>query len=76
VTILYPLGGFDVHDRPGGPFYYPEGRARLLEVLKSHISDKVKLVELDAHINDQVFAEKVVALFDDMRSQGDVPSPA
>ena len=74
VTILFPLLGLDQHDRPGGPFYYPEGRARLLDVLKTNINAKIRLVEIDAHINDRVFAEAVVALFDEMRSQGDVPS--
>jgi uncharacterized protein (UPF0261 family) len=74
VTILYPLAGFDVHDRPGGSFYYPEGRTRLLEVLKAHIGSKIRLVELDAHINDQAFAEAVVAEFEEIYPPRKAPS--
>lgn len=74
VTVLFPLLGLDSHDSLEGPFYCPERRARLLEVLKSNISDKIRLIELDMHMNDQAFAEAVVAVFEEMRSQGDVPS--
>lgn len=69
VTFLFPLLGFDAHDRPGGVFYDPEGRAKFLEALKAAAGPNIKLVELDMHINDKVFAERVVAEFDTISSE-------
>jgi len=69
VTFLFPLRGFDAHDQPGGVFYDPEGRAAFLAALKAAAGPNIKLVELDMHINDKVFAEKVVSEFDAIRSK-------
>jgi uncharacterized protein (UPF0261 family) len=69
VTILFPLQGFDAHDRPGGSFYDPEGRMKFLETLKERLEPSVKLIELNMHINDQVFAEKVIEIFDQLMTK-------
>ena len=68
VTVLFPLQGFDAHDRPGGSFYDPEGRMRFLETLRETLDPSVKLVELDVHINDHAFAEAAVVEFDKIRT--------
>ena len=68
VTVLFPLQGFDAHDRPGGSFYDPEGRMRFLETLRETLDPSVKLVELDVHINDHAFAEAAVVEFDKIRA--------
>ncbi len=60
VTFVMPLGGVSAIDAPGKPFHSPEADAAYLAALKRHLSPKVKLVELDAHINDDRFAVEVV----------------
>lgn len=69
VTILFPLQGFDYHDRPGGSFHDPEGRMKFLETLKGKLAQSIRLVELDLHINDKAFAEAVIEEFDMMMSK-------
>lgn len=69
VTVLFPLQGFDAHDRPGGSFCDPEGRMKFLETLRDNLDRSIDLVELDAHINDQAFAEAAVKIFDELMGQ-------
>lgn len=57
VTLLLPLKGISVISAPGGSFHDPAADAALFAALKSNISAKVKLLEIDAAINDPVFSE-------------------
>ena len=69
VTVLYPLKGFDDFDKEvGGVFYDPEGHATFLKVLRKNVKPAIKIVELDMHINDQAFAEKAIAVFDEIKA--------
>lgn len=65
-AVLIPTQGFAESDRPGGAFYDPEGRRAFITALKRHIEPRVRVVELDAHINDPAFAQEAVILLDDM----------
>jgi uncharacterized protein (UPF0261 family) len=56
VTVLIPLRGVSAIDNIGGPFYSPAALNAYLEALKASISPTIRLVELDAHINDEAFA--------------------
>lgn len=69
-AFIMPLGGIDEWDRPGGPFHDPEGLAAFAEEIRSGLAGTVELVELDAHINDDVFADKALELFDRWRETG------
>jgi uncharacterized protein (UPF0261 family) len=66
VAVVLPLRGVSRFDAQGGMFYDPEGREALAESLKQHILPKVEVVEVDANINDPIFSEVVIALFDKM----------
>jgi uncharacterized protein (UPF0261 family) len=59
VAVLIPLGGFSFSDRPGHAFYNPGGRAALIAALESGLNRRVPLVKVDAHINEQPFADSV-----------------
>ena len=48
-------------DREGQPFHSPEADAAYREALKAGLAPHVRLVELDAHINDPAFAEAAAA---------------
>jgi uncharacterized protein (UPF0261 family) len=56
VTVLIPLQGVSAIDKLGGPFYSPEALNAYRSALKEHLSQTVRLIELDAHINDDNFA--------------------
>jgi len=78
-AIVIPKKGFSTLDRLGGPkmttidgaasgeWHDEKANAALIDSIKSHlVSSKVKLVEVDAHINDPEFAEIAVNLLEDM----------
>ncbi len=62
VTVLIPLQGVSAIDKPGGPFYSPEALNSYYRAVKTTLSSKIKLVELDAHINDERFAHAAADL--------------
>ena len=63
-VVLVPLGGFSKLDRSKEmPFYEPEAGRRFVTVLKEKVSNPlVEIEEIEAHINDLVFAERATAL--------------
>jgi len=65
-TFVLPRLGFSMIDREGQPFYDPAADAAFFESLKKHLDDKIRVVEVDAHINDPAFAERAVALLLEM----------
>ena len=56
VTVLIPLRGVSAIDKIGGPFYSQEALNAYRSALKESLSPTIRLVELDAHINDEEFA--------------------
>ncbi len=56
VTALIPLRGVSAIDKIGGPFYSQEALNAYRRALKASLSPNIRLVELDAHINDERFA--------------------
>ena len=62
VTVLIPLQGVSAIDKAGGPFHSPEALHSYCRALKTTLSSAIKLVELDAHINDESFARTAADL--------------
>ncbi|MBA7501202.1 hypothetical protein ES704_03964 [subsurface metagenome] len=58
-TVVIPRKGVSAIDKEGQPFYDPEADARFVETLKSNLSDRVSLIEMDNHINDEQFASSI-----------------
>jgi uncharacterized protein (UPF0261 family) len=56
-VVLIPLKGVSAIDKEGGPFWWPEADAALFQSIRNWIGPTVKLIEIDAHINDLAFAE-------------------
>ena len=56
VTVLIPLRGVSAIDKVGAPFYSQEALDAYRRALKASLSPTIRLVELDAHINDEGFA--------------------
>ena len=55
-TILLPLLGLSAIDAEGKPFWWPEADAALFQCIRNWVYG-VELIEVDAHINDPMFAE-------------------
>jgi uncharacterized protein (UPF0261 family) len=59
-AILLPLKGISQIDAPGGVFHRPDIDQVLFEAIKEHAEEEVSVMEVDAHINDNGFAETAV----------------
>ena len=63
VRFLIPEGGVSAIDKPGQPFHDPEANRVLFATLEQHFrpgSDR-RLLRLPHHINDEAFADALVA---------------
>lgn len=62
VRFLLPLGGVSAIDAPDKPFHDPAADNALFDAIRNgwRAADNRKLVEVDANINDPVFAEAVI----------------
>ena len=72
VEVLLPLRGIEEWDKPGEPAHDPEGLAAFLDEMRKAITPPVVLREIDAHINDQAFADAVIERFDAWVADGTV----
>jgi uncharacterized protein (UPF0261 family) len=68
VTVLIPLRGVSAIDKLGGPFYSQEALNAYRRALKASLNPTIRLVELDAHINDEEFALVAADLLMEMLS--------
>lgn len=71
VQVLLPLQGVEEWDKPGEPAHDPEGLAAFTDEMRSAIPPG-QLVEVDAHINDQAFADAALAIFDRWVADGTI----
>lgn len=69
VSVIFPTQGFSEFDKEGGIFYDPDGRKAFIETLKKYLKSGIRVIELDTHINDELFARKAVELMDMMREE-------
>jgi uncharacterized protein (UPF0261 family)/ABC-type branched-subunit amino acid transport system ATPase component len=70
VRFLIPEGGLSGLDRPGGPFWDPAANRALFDVIGSSFRAGAnrKLLKLPHHVNDQAFADALVATFNEIRT--------
>jgi uncharacterized protein (UPF0261 family) len=76
-ALALPLGGVSMLDVDGEPFHDPEADAALFDALREGIDEdgNVELLEVDAPINDDAFAERIAATLDEyMREAGVGPA--
>ncbi|KAA5541694.1 Tm-1-like ATP-binding domain-containing protein [Adhaeribacter rhizoryzae] len=60
VTVVLPLKGISQLDAADGLFYAPEANEALFNSIKEHAQEPIKVLEVDAHINEDKFAEILV----------------
>jgi uncharacterized protein (UPF0261 family) len=59
VTLILPLKGVSSLDADGQPFFDSETDQALFDSLRESVSTNVNVVELDLHINDPEFADRI-----------------
>ena len=57
ITVLLPLHAISIISAPGGAFHWPEADAALFGAIKSNLRADIPVIEVDAAINDPVFAD-------------------
>jgi uncharacterized protein (UPF0261 family) len=76
-ALVVPLGGVSMIDVEGEDFHDPEADAALFDALRANLDEDVELIEHDADINDEAFAELLVETLDRyMREAGRGPGSA
>ena len=70
VHLVLPLLGIEEWDRAGAPLHDPEGLAALWEEAVQCDWGCVQVTQLEAHINDAAFSQRVLEVFDAWLAQG------
>jgi len=65
-AVAIPLGGFNMYCHEGEPLYDPEADMAFITTLKKQLKPEIKVTEVDAHINDPIFAETVAPILIEM----------
>ena len=58
---MLPRRGVSAIDAEGKPFHDPDADNVLFDTLRSSLAPAIRVVEVDAHINDPAFADVVSA---------------
>ncbi len=61
VTVIIPLRGLRQNTSPGEALYTPEVDNALIEVLHRGLRRDIKIVDVDANINDKIFSKTAAA---------------
>jgi uncharacterized protein (UPF0261 family) len=70
VVAMLPVRGIQQWDQPGEPLHEPEALAAFVDAFRQAMQPPVRLVEVNAHINDRAFADAVLAVLDDWVAKG------
>ena len=73
VVFLLPTRGGNEWDREGGPLCDADGLAAFVTEVRAACPPNVRLVELEAHINDPAFSEAALAVVDGWIAGGRLP---
>jgi uncharacterized protein (UPF0261 family) len=60
VVVLLPLKGISQIDAEGGIFHRPDFDKALFESIKRNVNPQIKVMETEAHINDEAFSKLLV----------------
>jgi uncharacterized protein (UPF0261 family) len=61
VVVVLPRRGVSAIDAEGKPFHDPDADRVLFDTLRASLAPAIRVVEIDAHINDPAFADVVSA---------------
>jgi uncharacterized protein (UPF0261 family) len=63
VAVLLPLRGVSMLDSPGGVFWNPDADHACFEAIRSQLKQGIPVIDLDANINDPIFADRATQTF-------------
>lgn len=69
VGVIVPLKGWSENGRKGGPLHEPETDKVFVETLANNLRSAVRLVKVDANINDVEFVDRAVSLLEDFMAE-------
>jgi uncharacterized protein (UPF0261 family) len=72
-AIVWPLRGFSMLDSPGGDFWDPEADRACYSALRARLKPSVRVIEIDANINDPPFADQAADTLTEMMSVSHAP---
>ena len=64
--VVIPMGGFSEADAAGAPLHDQNADQIFVSELRTRLDSKIEVIEIEAHINDENFAEAVVNILDPM----------
>jgi uncharacterized protein (UPF0261 family) len=64
--VLLPLRGWSEADKEGEPLYDPEGNRAFGGEFKKLLKPEIEVIDIDAHLNEPLYAETAVALLERM----------
>ncbi|MFN2292551.1 MAG: Tm-1-like ATP-binding domain-containing protein [Anaerolineae bacterium] len=70
-AAILPLRGFGWFAREGQPLHEPESDRAFVETFKDHVPARVRVVEMDTHLNDPRVGEVAVQLMQEMLAVAD-----
>lgn len=59
-AIVLPIQGISQIDVAGGIFFQPESNRALFDGIKEKANERVRVIEVDTHINELAFSERLV----------------
>jgi uncharacterized protein (UPF0261 family) len=65
-AVILPLRGLSVYGKGWEEFYDQEADFALFDILKKNLKPEIRVLEIDCHINDHLFAEKAADLLDEL----------
>jgi uncharacterized protein (UPF0261 family) len=63
LSVVVPTRGLSVPNVPGGPFWDPDADLAFLQSLLLDLRSGIPIVTVEAHINDQLFSDRVADEF-------------
>jgi len=63
VIVAIPNGGFSFYNRDGLHFRNLEADQAFAQTLRAKLSPEIEIRELDGHVNDSIFIEAILAIF-------------
>lgn len=70
VHVILPLAGIEEWDRKGEAAHDPEGLNAFIDEMRRVVRPPAQMSEIDAHINDELFCETALRIFDDWVAAG------
>ena len=68
-VVLLPLRGVSMLDSQGGPFWDEAADHACFDAIRSHLNKEIPVIEIDANINDPIFADRATQVFLELSGQ-------